>query len=168
MSATMLGVVLIILGILAMMAPSFTGLSIAMILGALVMIGGLGRIIWAFQSDTLGKGVVKFAIGGLTLLCGIMLISNPLFASGLLTILLAIYFIADGIFEMFAGVRIGTTAGGGWLLFGGIISILLGVIIWAQYPLSGAWALGILLGIKLFMAGLIMVTVGSALRSAKA
>ena len=168
MSAKMLGVVLIILGILAMMAPGFTGLSIAMILGVLVVLGGLARIIWAFQSDSLGKGAVKFAIGGLTLLCGIMLIGNPLFASGVLTVLLALYFIADGIVEIFAGVRVGTMAGGGWLLFGGIVSILLGVIIWAQFPLSGAWALGILLGIKLFMAGLIMVTVGSALRSAKA
>jgi len=168
MGITMLGAVLIILGILAMLAPGVTGLSIAMVLGVLVLIGGIARIIWAFQAHNLGKGIGRFAIGGLTLLCGIMLIGHPFFAVGVLTILLALYFIVDGIFEIFAGVRIGTASGGGWLLFGGIISILLGFIIWTQFPLSGAWALGILLGIKLFMTGLIMITAGSAVSQSKA
>lgn len=55
--------------------------------------------------------------------------------------------------------------GSGWLVFGGIVSIILGVLIWAQYPLSGAWAMGILLGIKLFFVGLAMLAGGSAVRS---
>jgi uncharacterized membrane protein HdeD (DUF308 family) len=48
--------------------------------------------------------------------------------------------------------------GWGWLLFGGIVSILLGIIIWRQFPLSGVFAIGILFGIKLFFNGLLMVT----------
>ena len=55
-------------------------------------------------------------------------------------------------------------AGSGWLIFGGVISILLGILIWKQYPLSGVWAIGILFGIKLFLVGLIMVTGGSVIR----
>jgi len=51
------------------------------------------------------------------------------------------------------------------MLFGGIISILLGSMIWRQFPLSGAWAIGIMLGIKLFFVGLIMLTTGTAIRS---
>jgi uncharacterized membrane protein HdeD (DUF308 family) len=51
------------------------------------------------------------------------------------------------------------------MLFGGIVSILLGIMMWRQFPLAGAWAIGILLGIKLFFVGLIMVTTGSTLRS---
>jgi uncharacterized membrane protein HdeD (DUF308 family) len=105
-----------------------------------------------------------FVIGVLTLLCGIALLAHPLFASGVLTILLAVYFVADGISEIAAGFgRMGD--GGGWLLFGGIVSILLGAMIWAQYPLSGAWAMGTLLGIKLFFVGLTMIAGGSAVRS---
>jgi uncharacterized membrane protein HdeD (DUF308 family) len=56
-------------------------------------------------------------------------------------------------------------SGWGWILFGGIVSIWLGVFIWRQYPLSGAWAIGILLGIKLLLVGLIMFMGGSAVRS---
>jgi uncharacterized membrane protein HdeD (DUF308 family) len=51
------------------------------------------------------------------------------------------------------------------MLFGGIVSVLLGIMIWAQFPLSGVWAIGILLGIKLFFVGLIMLVGGSAMRS---
>jgi uncharacterized membrane protein HdeD (DUF308 family) len=163
MSVTILGVICIILGILAMMAPTLTGLSIAMALGVLIIAGGILRIIWAFRAESLGRGLLRFAVGGLTLLCGIALIAHPLFAAGLLTIVLAAYFILDGISEIAAGIQ-RQGAGSGWLLFGGIISLLLGIMIWAQYPLSGAWAMGILVGIKLFLIGVIMLTAGSALR----
>ncbi len=161
---TAFGVIAIILGMLAMLAPGLTGVSIAMLLGGLVVVSGIVRMMWAFQSGSLGRGLWMFVIGVLTLLCGIALLANPLFASGVLTILLAAYFLVDGICEIAAGFgRMGE--GGGWLLLGGIVSVMLGAMIWAQYPLSGAWAMGTLLGIKLFFVGLTMITGGSAVRS---
>jgi uncharacterized membrane protein HdeD (DUF308 family) len=105
-----------------------------------------------------------FAIGVLTLLCGIVLVANPLFAAGMLTVMVAVYFILDGIVEIAGGVQLRPKPGSGWMIFGGIVSILLGFMIWGQFPLSGPYALGILLGIKLFFVGLIMVTGGSTLR----
>ena len=161
---TTLGVIAIILGILALLAPGITGISIAFLLGFLVLGGGILRMLWAFQSGSLGQGILKFALGGLTLACGLALVGNPLFASGVLTVVLALYFIFDGLSEIVAGFGRGVGSGGGWLLFGGVISILLGGMLWAQFPLSGAWAMGILVGIKLFCIGLIMVTGGSAVR----
>ena len=161
---TAFGVIAIILGMLAMLAPGLTGASIAMLLGGLVVASGIVRMMWAFQSGSLGRGLWMFVIGVLTLLCGIALLANPLFASGVLTIVLAVYFVSDGISEIAAGFgRMGD--GGEWLLFSGIVSIMLGAIIWAQYPLSGAWAMGTLLGIKLFFVGLTMITAGSTVRS---
>ena len=158
------GVITIILGLLAMLAPGFAGRSIVIVLGGLVVLSGILRVIWAFQPGSIGRALWRFVSGALTLLCGLALIANPLFGSGVLTILLAAYFIFDGIFEVAVGFgRRGD--GGGWLLFGGIVSILLGVMIGAQYPLSGAWAMGTLLGIKLFFVGLTMITGGSAVRS---
>jgi uncharacterized membrane protein HdeD (DUF308 family) len=50
------------------------------------------------------------------------------------------------------------------MLFGGIVSVLLGIMLWRQFPLSGAWALGLFLGIKMLFSGMMMVTVGSAVR----
>jgi len=162
---TIFGIIAIILGVFAMLAPGVTGISVAILVGVIVLIAGIVRIIWAFQAGSLGKGLLMFAIGGLTLLCGIALVANPLFASGVLTIMLVVYFIVDGIAEIAAAVRLRPTTGWGWMLFGGIVSIWLGIMIWGQFPLSGVWAIGILLGIKLFFVGLIMVMGGSAVRS---
>lgn len=161
---TALGIICIILGLIAMCSPVFTGISIAMILGGIVLVGGIVRLVWAFKAPSLGKGLLVFIIGGLTVICGIVLLANPLLAISVLTILLAMYLFLDGIAEIAAGVQAQAQSGSGWLIFGGIVSILLGAMIWAQYPLSGAWAMGILLGIKLLFVGMIMVTGSSAAR----
>lgn len=155
---TIMGVISIVCGTFAMLAPGLTGFSIAVLLGVLVLIAGVVRMVWAFQASSFLRGIVAFVIGALTLAAGVLLISEPLLASGVVTIMLAIYFIADGAFELIAAFERRPLYGWGWLLFGGVVSLLLGFIIWAQFPLSGIWAMGILVGIKLFMIGLIMIT----------
>ena len=158
------GIITIILGILAIASPLAVGLSVALLVGLFVVVGGLVRMIWAFQAGSLGKGLLTFAIGGLTLLCGVALATHPLFTSGVLTIILAVYFVLDGVFEIAAAFRVRPTSGWGWLLVCGVISFLLGLMIWQQFPLSGAWAIGILLGIKLLFVGMTMIGVGSMVR----
>jgi uncharacterized membrane protein HdeD (DUF308 family) len=153
------GFLAILLGVLAILAPVVTGMSIALIVGALVLVGGFFRMLWAWRMDGLRNRMLAFAIGLLTLICGVILVSDPLVASGVLTILLAAYFLLDGLSEMAAAFALRPAAGWGWLLLGGILSLLLGLMIWAQFPLSGAWAIGILLGIKLILVGVIMLSV---------
>ena len=159
------GVLSILLGFLCLLAPGVTGVSVLTLLGVLVLLGGIVRMLWAFTAGSLGNGPVAFAIGGLTLLCGIALIGNPWFASGVLTVILAVYFITDGVAELAAGCRLRPLPGWGWMVFGGGVSVLLGVMIWRQYPLSGVRAMGSLVGIKLFFVGLTMATTGSAVRA---
>lgn len=161
---TSFGVVVIILGMLAMLAPGLTGFSVLVMLAVLVMGTGILRIIWAFKSGSFGRGVLMFLGGGLTLACGLAMLANPLFTMGVLTLVLISYFIVDGVCETIAGFQ-NWGGGGGWLLFGGIVSILLGVLLWRQFPLSGVWAMGTLLGIKMFFIGLTMITTGTAVRS---
>ncbi len=160
-----LGIVTMVLGFLVMLAPILVGFSLLWVLGILVVVAGLCRMFWAFQAGSLGKGVLVFAIGGLTLLAGIALLANPMFASGVLTIVLAIYFVVDGAAEIGTAFAIPRGSRRRWMLFGGIVSIVLGVMIWRQFPLSGVWAIGILLGIKLLFGGMIMVATGSTVRA---
>jgi len=162
---TIFGILTIILGFLCMLTPLVTGMAVALMVGGLILIGGVVRIIWAFKAETLGSGLVRGAIGVLTLICGLFLVSDPLLASGFLTILLSAYLIVDGIFEITAGTQLKPASGWGWMVFGGILSILLGLMIWGQFPLSGAWAIGILLGLKLIFVGMIMLTAGSVAKS---
>lgn len=162
---TALGIIAIVLGLLAMLAPGLAGISAVFLVGGFVLIGGIVRMIWAFQGRGFAKGLLMVAIGILTMLCGIVLLAHPLFAAGALTLFLALYLVIDGVLEIVVGFRMRSKSGGGWLIFSGIISILLGLMIWSQFPVSGVWAIGILLGIKLFFVGLIMLTGGRTLRS---
>jgi uncharacterized membrane protein HdeD (DUF308 family) len=160
------GVLAIVLGVLAMCMPGLTGQAIIIAVAVMVVLGGIVRMLWAFQASSLGRGVLMFAVGGLTLLCGVLLLANPLLGSGLLSILLAVYFVLDGLAEIAGALRVRPASGWGWFFAGGVVSILLGIMMWRQFPLSGAWAIGILLGVKLILIGTIMLTVGSALRAA--
>ena len=90
------------------------------------------------------------------------MVSRPGAALVTLTLFLAAYFVVDGIFEIIEAFDLKPIQGWGWMLFGGIVSILLGIMIWRQWPVSGAWAIGILFGIKLIFAGWAMVGIGTA------
>ena len=160
------GIVTIVLGMLSIAAPMVVGFSISILVGLLVLLAGIIRVVWTFQASSLSKDLFGFIFGALTLLCGIALVTDPVLASGFLSIILAIYFIVDGILEIMAAFRLRPMSGWGWLLFAGSISFLLGLMIWQQYPLSGAWAIGILLGIKLVFVGIIMFSIGSSLKPA--
>ena len=125
-----------------MLAPGLTGFSVTLLLGGIVLVAGIVRMIWAFQAGSFGKGLLMFAIGGLTLVCGVLLLANPLFAAATLTVLLIIYFLVDGVVEIIAGVGAGMSDGGGWYIFGGIVSVLLGIMLCGadtRCPASWPW-----------------------------
>lgn len=156
---TLLGIITIILGVAAIAAPAITGLSVVVTVGFLVMVGGILRMMWAFGAGSFGRGLLAFALGGLMLLCGLSMVTDPLIASGVLTILIAAFLTADGVAEIAGAFRV--PSGRGWMIIGGIASIILGVMIWRQFPLSGVWAIGLLLGVRLFFSGIVILTVGS-------
>jgi uncharacterized membrane protein HdeD (DUF308 family) len=165
-SIRILGVLTIVFGILAIAMPWITGQSVMLLIGILVIAGGISRMIWAFRAGSLGRGVLVFLIGVLTLLAGIAVISHPILTSAVLTILLAVYFVADGFSELFAAFSLPTgQSGKGWLLFDGLVTLVLGVMIFTGFPLAGTLAIGVFLGIKLLLAGFTMLAVGSAVKS---
>ena len=81
-----------------------------------------------------------------------------------MTLLLAVYFIVDGVSEIFAAFKMKPDRGWGWLLFNGIVAVLLGAMIWRQWPVSGAWAIGLLVGIHILFSGWTMIVLGSGAR----
>ena len=157
-----MGILTIIFGILAMMMPYITGQSVLMLIGILVMAGGILRLIWAFKAGSLGKGILTFLIGVLTLLAGFWIITEPFIAAGALTIVLSVYFFADGLLEFIAAFSV--EEGKSWLLFDSVVTVILGVLLFMGFPFSGPLAVGIMLGIKLLLAGIMMLTLGSAVK----
>ena len=159
-----MGILTIIFGILAMMMPYITGQSVLLLIGILVMAGGVMRMIWAFKAGSLGRGILVFIIGVLTLLAGFWIITEPFIAAGALTIVLSVYFFVDGIAELFAAFSV--DEGKGWLIFEAVVTVILGILLFMGFPFSGVLAVGVLLGIKLLLAGITMLTLGSAVKRA--
>jgi uncharacterized membrane protein HdeD (DUF308 family) len=158
------GVVLVVLGMLSIMAPMITGVVVAVMVGIFMVSAGIFRLIWAFGSDSFGRGILTFILGGLFIVTGFLMIFRPLAGLASLALIMAAFFLVDGIFEIVAALSHRPEKGWGWLVFGGVVSIALAVMIWRQWPLSGAWAIGILAGVKMLFAGLGMIAVASAAR----
>ena len=150
-SMRLMGWLSIIFGALAIAMPWIAGQSILLMVGALVIAAGIMRMIWAFQAGSLGKGVLVFLIGVLTLLAGFAVVASPLMSSAILTIMLSIYFFVDGLSEFFAAFSI--QEGKGWLLFDAVVTVLLGIMLFTGFPLAGTVAIGVFLGIKLVFVG---------------
>jgi uncharacterized membrane protein HdeD (DUF308 family) len=93
------------------------------------------------------------------------MVSNPGAALATMTMVLAIYLVISGVFEVMMAFQIKPVKGWGWALFSGVISILLGAMIWSQFPVSGLWTVGTLIGIKLFFSGWTLLMFGLTARS---
>jgi uncharacterized membrane protein HdeD (DUF308 family) len=158
------GTIMVVMGFLAMMAPFYTGIAVAIMVGAMMLVSGVVQFFAAFKAGSWGRGILKLLLGALTAIVGLMLLGHPLYALASLTLILAAYFFVEGIFEIVFAFQL--DEGKGWMIFSGILSLLLGVMIWNDWPVSGGWAIGILVGIKLLFGGMTMIAVGSAAKRA--
>jgi uncharacterized membrane protein HdeD (DUF308 family) len=162
----LLGVVRLILGLFALMAPLLAGLAIAITVGILVLLAGIGALVNSFRAGSWGAGLFVALAGILAVLCGILMLLHPWLGLNFLTILLAVYFILDGVVTMAWGFRMSQVARRGWIwtVVSGLLSLLLGILIWAEWPFSGTWAVGILVGINLLITGWVALMIGLDLR----
>ena len=156
------GIFLIIAGFISLVSPLAAGVSITVIIGVMLLLGGLAQLLVVFRAGSFGAGLLMALLAILTLVAGGYMISQPVAALATLTLFLAGYFIAMGIIEIIGAFGAKPAAGWGWLLFDGIVSFVLGVMIWSQFPISGVWALGTLVGIRLIMSGWTLIAIGGA------
>lgn len=159
-----LGVLTVVFGVIAVGSPLITGVAVAVFVGFLLLASGVTQIIHALKSKQWGTGFWGTAIGMLGVVAGLMMIFRPMIGLVTMTMLLAIYFLVDGISEIIAAFRIKPDQGWGWVLFNGIIAVLLGLMIWRQWPVSGAWAIGLLVGIHILLTGWSMIILGTGAR----
>jgi len=159
-----LGVIEIILGVVVIFSPLAGGLAATMVLGAGLLIGGIARLIAAFGAGSFGAGALAFLWGLMVAVSGFYIMMNPGLGLASLTLVLAIMFFASGLTQVVTAFKMKPVSGWGWMLFGGIVTVLLAFMVWREFPFSGVWLVGTLVGIHLMMAGMSTVTVGSAAR----
>jgi len=158
--SVVLGIILVVLGFLAMGAPLATGAVVITMIGIFVLAGGVVQIIFAFKAPSVGRGVLRFLQGGLMILGGLAIEAHPLLGLATVTLMLAAYFMADGIVRIMLAFDLKPNPGWVWVLVGGIVSVVLGLMIWRGWPLSGAWAVGVLVGVNLMLSGWQLIVLG--------
>ncbi len=162
--AVAIGIILIILGILALGSPLMTGVAVAIMVGSFLLVGGIVQFVYAFKAKSWGAGLLGIFGGVLSVVCGILMIAHPLLGLGFLTLLLAAFFVVGGISKIILSFQVRRAQGWGWILFSGIVGLVLGMMIWSQWPLSGAWAIGTLVGIDILFTGWSTMAIGLAAR----
>ena len=160
-----LGIATILVGLFALSSPLFIGIAVQYFVGAALMIGGIFQIIHAIKGDGAGKSIFAIISGLLAVLCGGIMFAKPLMGLGVITLFLIAYFVSEGLVKIIHAFKSRSQKGWGWLLFSGAITLLLGLALWSNWPLSGAWAIGTLFGINLIFNGWAMIFTGSAVRS---
>lgn len=160
------GVLTIILGVVAIGSPMISGLAVAFLVAITLIIAGIAKTIYAFSAGSFGQGLVRLLFGGLTVTVGIIMIAQPGMALATLTLVLAAYFLADGVMALVVGFQHKPAQGWGWMVFNGLVTLALALMIIGDWPVSGVWAIGILVGVRLLFSGMTMLTLGSAGRQA--
>ena len=158
--AVISGVIFIIAGTLAILSPLVAGVYISIMVGAMLAVSGISQCFLAFKTGAFGSGLIVFLVGVLMTIAGFYVMSQPLAALVTLTIILMWYLLATGVLEIIVAFQLKPANGWGLELFNGIVTLVLGILLWRQFPLSGAWAIGVLFGIKMIFSGWAFVIIG--------
>ena len=155
-----IGIISVIAGLLAISSPLVAGVSITILVGAMLAVSGVSQCFLAFKAGAFGRGLMLFAVGVLMTIAGVYMMNQPVAGLATLTIILMSYLLATGVLEIIVAAQLKPADGWGLQLFNGIVTLLLGIMLWRQFPLSGAWAVGVLFGIKMIFSGWAFVFIG--------
>jgi uncharacterized membrane protein HdeD (DUF308 family) len=159
-----LGILMVILGTVALFLIPAATIGTALVLGWLLVISGIMEMIHAFRVRRWG-GLFLHLIGGvLGILIGLLIVTHPIAGAVVWTLLLASFMVVIGLFRLVAAISL-RFPNWGWALFDGIITLGLGILLWAQWPWSGIWFLGLAVGISLILRGWSYVMFALAIHS---
>lgn len=163
-----LGAALTLLGVLAIAASVLTTLVTMTLLGWMLIIGGVVQVVQAFSAPRWRAVVLPLLEGVLYGVVGMLIAARPLESAAVATLLLGAFLMISGLFRILAVPTFLRLRNWGWVLASGIVSLLLGIAIWAQWPVSGLWVLGTFIGIEMIGWGISLMALGAALRDVDA
>ena len=159
-----LGVVYLIAGFVALGSVVMATVASVIVVGAMMIVAGAAEIIGAFQVKSWGKFLVWALLGVLYVVAGFLTFANPLFAAVLLTLFLGASLIASGAVRLFLAFSMKRESPWVWVALSGAITLLLGLLIVARWPVNSVYILGLFLGIDLIMAGAGWISLGFSLK----
>ena len=162
------GVLLIIFGMFAIGSPFLAAVAVNAVIAWLIVFAGVIHLVLAFHAHGAGSLIWKLLVGLAYIFAGVYLIMHPALGVVSLTLLLASLFLIEGILNIVLFFRMRAVGGSTWVLVDGIITLLLGLMIYLQWPSSSGWAIGTLVGVSMIISGVTRVMLSLTVRKAAA
>lgn len=162
------GALLIVLGIMAITAPFLAAVAVSVVVSWLILFAGVVHIVLAFHAHGAGSVTWRLLVGLAYLAFGGYMLLHPVASVASLTLVLASLFLVEGVLNLILWFKTRALASASWLLLDGIVTLLLGGMIYMQWPSSSAWAIGTLVGVSLMFSGITRIGMTMTLRKALA
>ena len=162
----LLSVVLIVCGILAILLPIEMSLGVVIVIAWLLMISGVVQLIQAIRGKTGGSRIWAGIIGVIFFSMGLFLRLHLGIGIAAFTLALIWFFVVQGVIDVLTYFRMRKTGASAWQLFEGVITLILGLMIWRHWPSGSLWVVGTLVGINMIMTGMTRLMLALAVRRA--
>jgi uncharacterized membrane protein HdeD (DUF308 family) len=157
------GILMLICGFLAITLPLASGIGVAIVIGWLLLISGVWHLLFGFRSGSgLGGFLWQLLLAIVYVAAGLMLTLYPLAGLAWLTLVLATFLLIEAALEFVLYFNIRRRVNASWVLVDALITLLLGILIWARWPFSSVWAIGTLIGVSLIFSGISRLMLSSA------
>lgn len=147
-------VILILCGIFSLTLPMLAGISVAIVLSVLIIIAGIVHLTTGPVAGSFGGYLWRTLVGIVYIIGGIWLFMHPVMGLVSFTLVLGIMFVVEGLLAIISFFSVRGTTGSGWLLFDGLITVFLALLILRHWPSSAAWAIATIVGINLLISGI--------------
>jgi len=159
-----LGIVYLLAGFIALGSVVMATVASVLVVGVMMIIAGVAEVFNAFQVKSWGKFLLWALLGVLYIVAGFVAFENPLLAAAVLTLVLGATLVLSGIMRIVLAFGMKQETPWIWVVLSGVITLLLGLVILAHWPVSSLYILGLFLGIDLIMAGAGWIGLGLGLR----
>ena len=158
-----MGIVLLLVGLLAVAVPFIAGIAASIVFGWLLLIAAIAHLVYAWSERRPRAILWQVLIGIAYLLASLYLLLFPIAGVATLTLVVAFYILAEGTFEVVLFFRLQRRRGAAWFLVNGVISWILGGLILFYWPISSLWAVGTIMGVGLLLGGIARIALPMSL-----
>jgi len=160
------GWALVLSGVVAALAPMATGTVVMMVVGAVLLVAAALLAWFGLRAREIGVGPTPLVVALMTALVGLVLLINPSSGLSVVRFLLIPYFLLSGVSELVTAWELRGEEGWGWMLLAGLVSLLALTALWGEWPVSGARAVGLLVGLNLASVGWAVIRIARRLDAA--
>jgi uncharacterized membrane protein HdeD (DUF308 family) len=148
-----LSILMMVTGGIAVFAPGITGIAVTLMFGWLLMFSSVLHLVYAWYAERPGGAIWEILLAVFYAAIGVYLLTKPVLGLEALTLALALYLVAASAVEFIMAYELRPLAGSGWLVFDGIVTLLMSALIASGWPASSTFAIGTIVAVSMFFSG---------------